>query len=198
MNHPTPHYLLKSEASRDGERGRWRFVLRPLDGSSEIEASDVEPDVWGERLDLLTVVRALESLDQPSWVTLIGCTRYVEQGVMFGLTEWKENGWRWEWFGHMVPVRDIDLWQRMDRILQFHRVDCGQRRIDAEHGPLDGPHWNLPQKGKDWIGGLNEEKWVKYCVAAMVAGRKFGAKVASWVRGQGAAIGLTTPSTRRC
>ena len=83
MNHPAPHYLLKSEASRDEGLGRWRFVLRPLDGSSEIEAADVEPDVWGERLDLLTVVRALESLDQPSWVTLIGCTRYVEQGVLY-------------------------------------------------------------------------------------------------------------------
>ena len=121
-------------------------MLRPLDGSSEVEAADVEPDVWGERLDLLTVVRALESLDQPSWVTLIGCTRYVEQGVLYGLTEWKENGWRWECFGQMVPVRDIDLWQRMDRILQFHRVDCGQRRFDAGHGLLDGPHWELASK----------------------------------------------------
>ena len=73
MNHPSPHYLLRSEASRIEGFGRWRFVLQPVDGSAEIMATDVEPDVWGERLDLLTVVRALESLDQPSRVTVVGC-----------------------------------------------------------------------------------------------------------------------------
>ena len=137
MNPPTPHYLLRSEASRIEGVGQWRFVLRPVDGSAEITAADVEPDVWGERLDLLTVIRALESLDQPSRVTLAGCTRYVEQGVLYGLTEWKESGWRWEWFGQMVPVRDADLWQRMDRVLQYHRVEGGYRRFfDGGHGQL--------------------------------------------------------------
>lgn len=197
MNHPTPHYLLKSEASRDEGLGRWRFVLRPLDGSSEIEAADVEPGVWGERLDLLTVVRALESLDQPSWVTLIGCTKYVEQGVLYGLTEWKENGWRWEWFGHMVPVRDIDLWQRMDRILQFHRVDCGQRRFDADHDSLDGPHWGLAEKGKNLVGGLVGDKWVKYYASAMAACCGLRAKITAWIREQGAGIGWAAASTRQ-
>ena len=52
MNSPTPHYLFFSEAGRAAEFGRWRFVLRPADGSRGIEATDVEPDVWGERLNL--------------------------------------------------------------------------------------------------------------------------------------------------
>ena len=155
MNHPTPHYLLRSEASRVAGLGRWQFVLRPVDGSAEIAVADVEPDVWGERLDLLTIVRALESLDQPSRVTLIGCTRYVEQGIQYGLAEWKENGWRWEWFGQMVPVRDTDLWQRMDRAMRFHQVDCGQRRFDCRQNLLQGPHWNLePTRGKAALDSL--------------------------------------------
>ena len=115
MNDPRPHYLLSCEASRTRGLGYWRFVLRQIDGSTALEAGDVEPDAWGERLDLLTVVRALESLDQPSRVTLVGCTHYVEQGIQFGLADWRENQWRWECFGEMVPVRDADLWQRMDR-----------------------------------------------------------------------------------
>jgi len=183
MNSGTPHYLLKSEASRENGSGRWRFVLRPLDGSPEIEAADLEPNVWGERLDLLTVVRALESLDQPSWVTLVGCTRYVEQGILFGITEWKESGWRWECFGQMTPVRDIDLWQRMDRILQFHRVDFGRRRFDAGHGLLDGPHWGLAAKGKELIGGLAGDKWVKCYALATAAWHGLRAKTAFWIQG---------------
>ena len=162
MNGQTPHYLLMSQACRREMSGRWRFVLRPVDGAAGVEVSDVEPDTRGERLELLTVVRALESLDQPSRVTLIGCIRYVEQGIQYGVAEWKDNGWSWEFFGQMTPVRDADLWQRMDRVLQFHRVDCRRRRFDAEHDPLNGPHWNLAKRGESWLDGIKGSSWVKY------------------------------------
>jgi ribonuclease HI len=161
MNDPTPHYLLMAEASRIEGFGRWRFVLRPIDGAAVLEVADTEPDVWGERLDLLTVVRALESLDQPSRVTLIGCTRYVEQGIQYGLAEWRDNNWRWEYFGQMAPIRDADLWQRMDRLLQFHRVECSQRRLDAGHRLLAGPHWSTAGKPKNWVDGIVKNNWLK-------------------------------------
>ncbi len=187
MNNPTPHYLLKTETSREGGSGRWRFVLRPLDGSPDLVATDLEPDVWGERLSLLTVVRALESLDQPSWVTLVGCTQYVEQGIAYGLADWKASGWRWECFGQMAPVRDIDLWQRMDRTLQFHRVDCGRRRIDPAHGPrsslIEGPHWGLAAKGKRLIGGLAEDKGVKCRALAAAVWHSLRTRAAAWIQG---------------
>jgi ribonuclease HI len=168
MNDSSPHYLLMCEASRAEGVGRWRFALRPVDGSTGLEVADVEPDIWGERLDLLTVVRALESLDQPSKVTLIGCTRYVEQGILYGVPDWRENGWRWEYFGQMVPVRDADLWQRMDRLLQFHQVDCGQRRIDAGHTLLAGPHWGTAKNGNNWVDRIARGDWLK-CYGLLLA-----------------------------
>jgi ribonuclease HI len=158
-----------SEASRAEGLGHWRFVLKPTDGAPAVEVADVEPDIFGERLDLLTVVRALESLDQPSRVTLVGCTRYVEQGITFGLAEWRENDWKWEYFGQMAPVRDADLWQRMDRILQFHCVECFQRRFDASHSSLSGPHWNQPQDGEKWAGRIAGGNWLKCAVPAVAA-----------------------------
>ncbi len=142
MNGQMPQYLLLCEVPRSERSGRWRFVLRPLDGAKQVEVSDHEPDVWGERLELLTVLRALESLDQPSRVSLVGCGRYVEQGIQYGVTEWRASQWRWECFGQMTPVRDSDLWQRMEQVLHFHRVDCRRLRFDAGHGSLEGPHWN--------------------------------------------------------
>lgn len=167
MNLQTPHYLLSSEANRNGSLGHWRFVLRAVDNSACFEAADVEPDIWGERLDLLTVVRALESLDQPSRVTLVGCSRYVEQGIQYGLEEWRANGWRWEAFGQMVLVRDADLWQRMDRALTFHQVECGQRRLDGGHATLAGPHWNLAKKSRDLIDRVSGGNWVEYSAPAL-------------------------------
>jgi ribonuclease HI len=160
MNDRTPQYVVVLETGKT--LGQWRFILRPHDGSPAIEADDIEPNAWGERLDLLTAVRALESLDQPSRVTFVGCTRYVEQGILYGVSEWKQNDWRWECFGQMVPVRDSDLWQRMDRALQFHRVDCRRRRFDAAHSLPSGPSWTGAGAGqglKDGIARMVRKTW---------------------------------------
>jgi ribonuclease HI len=154
MNDRAPQYVVVLETGKT--LGRWRFVLRPNDGSPPIEAGDVEPDAWGERLDLLTAVRALESLDQPSRVTFVGCSRYVEQGILYGIAEWKQNDWRWECFGKLVPVRDSDLWQRMDRALQFHRVECRRRRFDAAHPQPGEPHRKRASVARDLKSGLAE------------------------------------------
>lgn len=169
MNDRTPHYVLLAEAGRNDRFGHWRFVLRPSEGATEVEVSDVEPNAWGDRLNLLTVVRGLELLDQPSHVTVVGCTRYVEQGIKFGMAEWRDNDWRWEYFGQMTPVRDADLWQRMDRIQQFHRVDCGKRRFDSADGLLNGPHWGKAGNGKGWVDRIAGENWLKYRASVFVA-----------------------------
>lgn len=134
-----PHYLLLAEASSSPDSGWWRFRLRSTDETNHLEESDEEPSTRGERLALLTVVRAMEALDQPSRVTLVGCSRYVRHGMTYGLPEWRDNGWRWEFFGQMVPVRDSDLWQRLDRALRFHDVEHSSRRMDAAHPQVPCP-----------------------------------------------------------
>ena len=139
MRAAVPHYLLYSEAGRGVEPGSWRFILQATEGSNQVEVADAEPDIRGERLSLLTVVRALESLDQPSHVTLMTSDPYVRQGIRFGLSEWRSNGWQWEFFGQMVPIKHSDLWQRMDRALRFHRMEFGCWRIDRAHGPEQSP-----------------------------------------------------------
>ena len=109
------------------------------------EAGGIEPDVRGERLELLCVVRGLEALDQPSRVTLITSSTYVREGIRYGLQQWRANGWRWESFGKMVPVKNQDLWQRVDAALQFHRLECQVWRFDVAHaGPVRAPMVRAP------------------------------------------------------
>jgi ribonuclease HI len=127
--------MLFSASIDDLEPGRWRFVLRALDGSDRLVAEDMEPDVHGERLELLALVRGLEALAQPSRVTLFTPSRYIRTGIRSGLPEWRRNGWRWEYFGQMVPVKNCDLWQRVDRALRFHELECRSLRVDAAHEP---------------------------------------------------------------
>ncbi|MHB1037715.1 MAG: RNase H family protein [Pirellulales bacterium] len=140
MTAPAPHFLLFSEASWKNDAGQWRFVLKATDGSANLEAADTEPEIRGERLDLLAVVRGLEALDQPSRVTLVTPSRYVNRGLTYGLEEWRANDWRWECFGQMVPVKNGDLWQRVDRALKFHQVECRTRRFDPPHEPGETPN----------------------------------------------------------
>ena len=126
MSVTAPQYLLLSETHQNesGQNGGWSFVLERLDGSQRIEVADWEPEVQGERLKLLAVVRGLEALEQPSKVTLITPSRFIGRGIRNGISAWKENDWKWERFGVMTDIKNADLWQRIDRARQFHQIDC--------------------------------------------------------------------------
>lgn len=131
-----PHYLLYVTTSKEACRGDWRFALQAADGSARLEVADTEPAVRGERLELLAVVRGLEALEQPSRVTLVTASRYVRRGIAVGLADWRDNGWRWEAYGRWVPIKHLDLWQRLDHALSVHRVELREFRLDGPHLPL--------------------------------------------------------------
>lgn len=134
MNIPTPHFLLFSETvsstSTADQGGKWRFVLQPLNGKNQIEANDDEPGAAGDRLELLALVRGLEALDQPSQVTVLTRSRAIQSGIRFGIENWRENAWQWERFGQMTPVKNQDLWKRIDHALQIHTVICRAWKCD--------------------------------------------------------------------
>ena len=121
---PAAHYLLFAEAAIDAQGGTWRFVLENVATGESFSATDVEAIECHERLELLAVVRGLESIDRSAKVTLVTKSRYVNRGLKRGLADWRANGWQWERFGRVVSVRDHDLWKRVDRALNFHQVDC--------------------------------------------------------------------------
>lgn len=149
MSVPAPHFHLYSEAhaaltcsaaalsaseraaASQRAAGQWRFILRRPGGETSLEAADHEEGASEERLELLAVVRGLESLDQPSRVTLVTGRRNVQYGLEGGLAEWRQNDWQWERFGKMTPVKNRDLWQRIDRLLEIHSVACRPRGKSA-------------------------------------------------------------------
>ncbi len=135
MNVSLPHYLLFCDGnfpSADNatsvglskSSGRWKFVLEHLESGEKFEASDKETGATPDRTSLIAVLRGLEALEQPSRVTLITTSRYVFRGLQYGLTEWRENDYSWEHFGAVKPIRNADIWRRIDRTLSFHKVQC--------------------------------------------------------------------------
>ena len=137
-----PHFLLLAEtqsyADESREGGFWRFVLQQIDGSEYLEVSDNEPDVTGERLQLLAAIRGFEAIGQPSRVTLVTGSQYVIRGIRRDLDTWREMNWMWERFGELHAIKHAPLWQRLDRALQFHSVQCRAWRFvnDLEPAPV--------------------------------------------------------------
>ena len=133
MSQNRPHYLLFSETKGDDDEveGRgWRFILESTTERKRFEAADNEISC-ADRLELLAVVRGLESLDQPSRITLVTKSDYVSRGIRYGVTQWRQNDWRWESFGRMRPIRDQDLWRRLNHAMGFHQLDCVNWRFDG-------------------------------------------------------------------
>ena len=132
--------------------------MRALNGSRRLVAEDTEPDVRGERLELLTVVRGLEALEQPSRVTVMTPSTYIREGIRHGILQWRESGWLWEFFGQMVPVKNTDLWQRVDHALGFHEVECRVWRTDPAHGrtQIPGNSRHRPESPRMPLVGTNQ------------------------------------------
>jgi ribonuclease HI len=149
MSVPVPHFLLFSHASRQrhahgpvtrrgeaeqvgaSQSGHWRFEIRSADGHTTLEAADREECDSAERLELMAIVRGLEALDQPSRVTLVTASRGIRSGLKYGLPQWRENDWQWERYGQLSPVKNSDLWRRIDRALAIHDVRCREGALDA-------------------------------------------------------------------
>jgi ribonuclease HI len=125
MQATSDHFLLYAEATHsEGSVAHWKFTLQSVGRDEKLSADDTELNSRTSRLELLAVVRGLEAIDRPARVTLVTGSRYVSRGIRRQLSQWREDNWQWERFGEMVPIRDKDLWQRVDHALQFHQVEC--------------------------------------------------------------------------
>jgi ribonuclease HI len=86
----------------------------------EKELCGGEPDTTNNRMELTAAIAALESLTRGCAVELHTDSQYVRNGVTSWLRGWKTNGWR---TASRQPVKNVDLWQRLDRATERHSVD---------------------------------------------------------------------------
>jgi len=108
--------------------GGWGAVLRW--NGHEKELSGSEPHTTNNRMELMAAIVALESLKRPSGVVLTTDSTYVKQGITDWLTRWKRNGWR---TASRTPVKNEDLWRRLDAAAARHQVDWRWVKGHAGH-----------------------------------------------------------------
>ena len=116
--------------------GAWAALLRYRDQEKEI--SGAETATTNNRMELMGAISALEALRKPSRVLLHTDSQYVLKGMTQWIRDWRARGWR---TADKKPVKNVDLWQRLDAAAAPHQVEWrwvrghagnpGNERVDA-------------------------------------------------------------------
>lgn len=98
--------------------GGWGAIL--LCGDKEKELFGGEPETTNNRMELMAAIVALETLNAPCQVVLTTDSKYVMDGITQWMANWKKRGWK---TASKQPVKNVDLWQRLDAAVQRHEID---------------------------------------------------------------------------
>lgn len=113
--------------------GGWGVLMLAREGGAvvkERELSGGEMMTTNNRMELLAAISALETLARPSELTIITDSAYVKNGVTEWIHGWKRNGWR---TAGRDPVKNADLWQRLDAAQARHKVQWRWIKGHAGH-----------------------------------------------------------------
>ncbi|MBR1648858.1 MAG: ribonuclease HI [Alphaproteobacteria bacterium] len=99
-------------------KGGWGVVLRCKD--KEKELSGYEDLTTNNRMELTAVIKALQALKCPCNITIYSDSKYVMDGITSWIAKWKQNGWKTA--NKKSAVKNVDLWQEIDRLAQAHEI----------------------------------------------------------------------------
>jgi len=109
-------------------RGGWGAVLRYKGHEKTLYGA--EPLTTNNRMELMAAIRALESLKRPCRVRLTTDSQYVQKGITEWMANWKRNGWK---TAAKKPVKNADLWQRLDTAIAGHQIQWEWVRGHSGH-----------------------------------------------------------------
>jgi ribonuclease HI len=113
------HVVIYTDGACSGNPGPGGYGAILRFGDHEKEISGGEPHTTNNRMELMAAISALEALKRPCKVDLHTDSQYVQQGISTWIKSWKRNGWR---TADKKPVKNTDLWQRLDAALARHEV----------------------------------------------------------------------------
>jgi ribonuclease HI len=108
--------------------GGWGVILRA--GTREKELWGGEAATTNNRMEPTAVIRALEALKRPSRVNVHTDSQYVQKGISEWIHTWKRKGWK---TADKSPVKNEDLWRRLDELAGQHEVEWHWVRGHAGH-----------------------------------------------------------------
>lgn len=98
--------------------GGWGALLCWRDNEKEMKGG--ERKTTNNRMEMMAAIRALEALKRPAHVRLHTDSTYLRDGITKWIHGWKAKGWK---TASKKPVKNVDLWQRLEAVLERHQVD---------------------------------------------------------------------------
>ena len=98
--------------------GGWGVWLKRRGAKKELFGG--EQETTNNRMELMAAIQALEALNKPCAVKLYSDSKYVLQGITEWMVNWKKRGWK---TAAKKPVKNEDLWRRLDAVMQNHQID---------------------------------------------------------------------------
>jgi ribonuclease HI len=125
-----PTFILFTDGACLGNPGPggWAYILRQGDG--EIECSGGEADTTNQRMEVTAVLRALESLAEPSKVEIHADSQYVTKGLTEWMDGWIAKGWK---NAQRKSVANQDLWQPLAELREKHTLTTNWVKGHAGH-----------------------------------------------------------------
>ena len=102
--------------------GGWGCLMIARDGDTVVKQKDLNGGAaatTNNQMELLAAISALESLTKPSRITIVTDSAYVKDGITSWIHGWKKRGWK---TAANKPVKNEDLWKRLDAAVQTHDV----------------------------------------------------------------------------
>jgi ribonuclease HI len=98
--------------------GGWGALMRM--GATEKELSGGERDTTNNRMELMAVIEALQALKRPVAARVYTDSQYVQKGISEWIHNWKRRGWQ---TADKKPVKNADLWRRLDSLAAGHKIE---------------------------------------------------------------------------
>ncbi|MEM7519920.1 MAG: ribonuclease HI [Pseudomonadota bacterium] len=102
--------------------GGWGVLMQAKDGETVVKERALkggEAATTNNRMELFAAISALEALERPSTITIVTDSNYVKNGITGWIFGWKKNGWK---NASKKPVKNAELWQRLDQATTRHQV----------------------------------------------------------------------------
>ena len=102
--------------------GGWGAILIAKDGDTVLKERELkggEAQTTNNRMELLAAIHSLETLERPAVVTVVTDSVYVKGGITEWIHGWKRRGWK---TAAKKPVKNVELWQRLDEAAARHSV----------------------------------------------------------------------------
>jgi len=113
------HIVIHTDGACSGNPGPggWGAILEWGDHKKELKGGD--PHTTNNRMELMAAISALETLKRPCAVDIHTDSQYLRDGITRWIHGWKKNGWK---TADKKPVKNVDLWQRLEQALTRHTV----------------------------------------------------------------------------